>query len=481
MVSVADSFEGATRGWTQSLHCRRPFFRVPVLACACVRPEGPSALDRARRKAYQRLIPLVFLSYVIAYVDRSNVGFAKITMQADLGYDNAVFARAAGIFFIGYFLPEILGPILVERWSARKWISRIMISWGIIAALTSTVKTPGQFYLMRFLLGLAEGGFFPAVVVYLNHWFPDRDRARALAYFIVAAPIAQIISPPLSYPLLRLGTTEVIDGARVTFPALLGLHGWQWVYIAWGIPAVLLGVVVFYRLIDRPSQARWLTADEKQALQSELDRERAALPGAGRHLSLLEAMRSSRVLMLAAANFFIVCGHYGVEFFLATILKDWYGLRLGRISWLVVLPFVAMLIGQISISWSSDRTRERWWHTALPMYAGALALIATPFSQGHLALTLLCFAIALAGIRGYLAPFFALPRLFLQGTAAAGSIGFINAVANLGGFVGPEIIGRIEKYTGSFRGGMSFLAATSATSATIIVLLRWWHRRAGGR
>ncbi len=442
-----------------------------------MRQAALSALDRARHKAYRRLIPLVFLSYVIAYIDRSNVAIAKLTMATDLGFDNAVFARAAGIFFIGYFLPEIPGPIIVERWSARKWISRIMITWGIIAALNAAVKTPGQFYLMRLLLGLAEGGFFPAVIVYLNHWFPDRDRARALAFFIIAAPVAQIVSPRLSYPLLRLGTTEVIDGVAVTMPALWGLQGWQLVYIAWGIPAVVLGVVVLFRLVDRPSQARWLTAEEKEALEGELARERAALAGKVVHLGVLQAMRSPWVLMLAAANFFIVCGHYGVEFFLPTILQQWYGLRLGSITWLVMLPFVAMLLGQIGVSWSSDRTKERWWHTAVPMYAGAAALLLTPLSQGSLVLSLVCFAIALAGIRSYLAPFYALPRLFLQGTAAAGSIGLINAIANLGGFVGPFALGEIEKASGSFKGGILFLAATSATSATLIVILRAWHRR----
>ena len=243
------------------------------------------ALDRARRKAYRRLIPLVFLSYVIAYIDRSNVAIAKLTMAIDLGFDNAVFARAAGIFFLGYFLPEIPGPIIVERWSARKWISRIMITWGIIAALNAAVRTPGQFYLMRLLLGLAEGGFFPAVIVYLNHWFPDRDRARALAFFIIAAPVAQIVSPRLSYPLLRMGTTEMIDGVPVTLPPALGAgRAGRWVYIAWGIPAVVLGVVVLFRLIDRPSQARWLTAEEKQALEEELARERAVFAGQVEHL-----------------------------------------------------------------------------------------------------------------------------------------------------------------------------------------------------
>ncbi|HEY0706459.1 MAG TPA: MFS transporter [Polyangia bacterium] len=436
-----------------------------------------SALDRARHKAYRRLIPLVFLSYVIAYIDRSNVAIAKLTMANDLQFDNAIFARAAGIFFIGYFLPEILGPILVERWSARKWISRIMITWGIIAACTAAVKTPGQFYTLRFVLGLAEGGFFPAVIVYLNHWFPDRDRAKALAFFIIAAPVAQIISPPLSYPLLRLGTTEVIDGVSTTFPTLLGLVGWQWVYIAWGIPAVILGFVVLARLVDRPEQARWLTPEEKAALTSELQRERAALSGTVAHLGLWQALRNPRVLMLAAANFFVVCGHYGVEFFLPTFLRQWYGLQLGSLVSLVILPFMAMLVSQLVVSWNSDRTRERWWHTALPMYTGALALLLTPLSRGNLALSLLCFAVALAGIRSYLAPFYALPRLFLQGTAAAGSIGLINAVANLGGFIGPMAMGEIEKATGSFHGGITFLAATSATSATIIVILRAWHLR----
>ena len=442
-----------------------------------VRSDGISALDRARRKAYRRLIPLVFLSYVIAYIDRSNVAIAKLTMATDLGFDNAVFARAAGIFFLGYFLPEIPGPIIVERWSARKWISRIMISWGIIAALNAAVKTPGQFYLMRLLLGLAEGGFFPAVIVYLNHWFPDRDRARALAFFIIAAPVAQIISPRLSYPLLRLGTTEVIDGVPITYPTLWGLEGWQWVYIAWGIPAVVLGVIVFFRLVDRPGQARWLSGEEKLALQQELDRERAALAPGVIHLGVFQAMRNPWVLLLASANFFIVCGHYGVEFFLPTILQQWYGLRLGSITWLVVLPFVAMLIGQIGVSWSSDRTGERWWHTSLPMFAGAVALLVTPLSRGNLALSLLCFAVALAGIRSYLAPFYALPRLFLQGTAAAGSIGLINAIANLGGFVGPLALGEIEKATGSFNGGILFLAATSGTAGTLVIILRSLHRR----
>src|SRR5947209_13753410 len=197
----------------------------------------PSPLDRARRKAYRRLIPLCFISYLIAYVDRSNVAIAKLTMARDLpGFDNAVIGFGAGVFFLGYFLLEIPGTLIVEKWSARKWIARIMVTWGITAALTAAVKTPFQFYVLRFMLGLAEAGFYPGVIVYLTHWFPSRDRARALAYFFIATPFPPVLSPKISNALLKIGT----DG----HPEVLGLEGWQWIYIAWGVPAVVLGIAV---------------------------------------------------------------------------------------------------------------------------------------------------------------------------------------------------------------------------------------------
>ena len=222
-------------------------------------PAGPRAaasaspLDRARRKAYRRLLPICFISYVIAFVDRANVSIAKLTMTRELpGFDNAVIGFGAGIFFLGYFLLEIPGTLLVEKWSARLWIARIMITWGVMAALTATVRTPFDFYLVRFLLGLAEAGFFPGVIVYLTHWFPSRDRARALAFFFVATPVAQLVSPKISNLLLRIGTDEVVAGVLVHHPKVLGLSGWQWVYVGWGIPAVVMGVVVLFFLTDRP-------------------------------------------------------------------------------------------------------------------------------------------------------------------------------------------------------------------------------------
>ena len=231
----------------------------------------------ARRKAYRRLLPILFVCYVIAYIDRNNLSIAIETMRQDLpAFNNDVLGTGAGVFFLGYFLLEIPGTLLVEKWSARKWISRIMISWGIVAACTAAVRTPWQFYGVRFVLGLAEAGFFPGVIVYLTHWFPSRDRARALSWFLIATPIAQFVSPLVCYPLLRIGTDELVGGHDVHHPELLGLEGWQWVYIAWGIPAVVLGFVVLAFLTDRPGQASWLSADEREALETELAREGAA-------------------------------------------------------------------------------------------------------------------------------------------------------------------------------------------------------------
>ncbi len=425
----------------------------------------PSALDRARKKAYLRLLPLLFLCYVIAYVDRANVAIAKLTMTRELpNFDNAVIGFGAGIFFIGYFLLEIPGTLIVEKWSARKWISRIMISWGIVAAMTAWVKVPWHFYTIRFLLGLAEAGFFPGVIVFLTHWFPSRDRARALAYFFVATPIAQIISPKISNELLKIG----LDGN----PPFLGMVGWQWVYIAWGIPAVLLGFIVFFYLTDRPGQAHWLEADERAALEDELAREKK-LHHSGKHFGAVKTLGDiGRVAALAAAYFFVVTGNYGVEFFLPSILEKWYDLKLDNLTWLVILPPMGSLVGQLFIGWSSDRTHERMLHASLPIYFGAAALVSTVLIESPpLWLTVTLFILAMMGLKAYLPAFWSLPSLFLTEAAAAASIGLINSVGNLGGFLGPYVLGKVESVTGSFRGGIFFLCTSMVISATIIILL----------
>ncbi len=422
-----------------------------------------SPLDRAVRKAYGRLIPLIFVCYVVAYIDRVNVGFAKLNMQKDLGFGDAAFGFGMGIFFVGYLLLEIPGTLLVERWSARKWISRIMISWGIIAALTAFVRTPTHFYLVRFSLGLAEAGFFPGVIVYLTHWFPSRDRTRALALFLIGTPIAQMVAPPLSEVFMGIGV-----GDR---PAILGLVGWQWVFIIWGIPAVILGVIVFKTLTDRPRHATWLSDEERLALETELEREKSLHKEQSGHMTVMKALSHPKILLLAAAYFFVVTGNYGVELYMASILKDWYGLDVKNVAYLIIIPPIGSLIGQIFIGWSSDRTRERRWHAALPIIMGAIALFFAPVSKGNLIVTVALFTIAMTGLKAYLPAFWALPSLLMTESAAAASIGMINSFGNLGGAVGPSVLGFVKEATKEYKYGLWFLAASMIISALIIVAL----------
>jgi MFS transporter, ACS family, tartrate transporter len=489
----------------------------------------PSPLDSARRKAYWHLLPLLFVCYMIAYVDRSNVAIAKLTMSKDLpAFDNAVIGFGAGIFFWGYFLLEVPGSLIVEKWSARKWICRIMITWGIMAALTAFVHVniPGftavadvlrsasvavlkplaslsfswlgwfspvldwmpstslrllsqfegangqsifQFYSVRFLLGLAEAGFFPGVVVYLTHWFPVRDRTRALALFFIATPVAQIISPRISNAFLKIGTNEVVNGVPVHHPELMGLEGWQWVYIIWGIPAVILGVMVLFMLKDRPRDARWLTVGERDALEQQLATEKAA--GGKKRMTLMQALRHPLVLLLSLAYFCNVTANYGIEFFLPSILEQWYSLKLNAITWLVILPPVVALVAQLFVGWNSDRTRERRFHAVVPLVIASSALALAPFSQGNLFLTILCFMVAFGGLKAYLPAFWAMPSLFLTGPAAAGSIGLINSLGNLGGFFGPTVLGTVQKVTGSFVGGIYYLVGSILVSASILFFL----------
>jgi ACS family tartrate transporter-like MFS transporter len=417
------------------------------------------------------LLPLLFTCYVIAYIDRSNVAIAKLTMTQDLpDFDNKVIGLGAGLFFWGYFLLEIPGSLLVEKWSARKLICRIMITWGIAAALTALVKTPMQFYVVRFLLGLAEAGFFPGVIVYLTHWFPLRDRSRAVSLFLIATPIAQIISPKISNALLKIGTEQLVNGTVIHYPGLFGLKGWQWVYVFWGLPAILLGVAVLFLLTDRPRDAAWLSAEEKEALERQLETEKAQR-SKGRRMTLMEAFRHPKVLLLTAAYFCSTSANYGLEFFLPSILQRWYALKLDAITWLVILPPCLALASQLFVGWNADRTGERRLHAVVPVILGATALCLVPMTRGHLPLTVLCFIVAVAGIKAYQPAFWSLPSLFLTDVAAAGSIGLINSVGNLGGFLGPTILGTVEKVTGSFVGGIYYLSFSLAMCASIIIFV----------
>jgi len=404
-------------------------------------------------------------------VDRVNVSIAKLTMSNDLpAFDNAVIGFGAGLFFWGYFLLEIPGSLMVEKRSARRLLCRIMVVWGFAAALTAMVKTPLHFYVVRFLLGLAEAGFFPGVIIYLTHWFPGRDRTRALSLFLIATPIAQIISPRISNAVLKIGTDEMINGVLIHHAEVLGLKGWQWVYIMWGIPAVVLGVLVLFALTDRPRDAKWLTTEERKALEGKIEEERVRR-STGRRMTVLEAFQHPKVLLLALAYFCSTTVTYGLEFFLPTILQQWYRLDLSAITWLVILPPLLALAGQLFVGWNADRIGERRLHAVVSICITLTALALVPFTHGHLGLTVACFMLAAAGLKAYQPAFWSLPSLFLSEAAAAGSIGLINSIGNLGGFLGPALLGKVEKVTGSFVGGIYYLCFSLGVCATIILLL----------
>lgn len=425
-------------------------------------------LDSARRKAFWRLMPLLFIGYMIAYIDRNNLAIAALTMPNHLeGFDKKVIGLGAGMFFWGYLLLEIPGTILVERWSARKWITRIMFTWGIIAGLTALVKTPGQFYTMRFLLGLAEAGFFPGVIVYLTHWFTTRDRAKMLALFFCASPLAQIINPLVSKKFLPIGE----EGGTA---ALWGMVSWQWIFVFWAVPAVLLSFVVFFYLTDRPRQAKWLAPEEAEALESELEKEKAVVT---EKVGVWQALTHPMVLLLTLVYFLAVGSTYAVEFFLPTLLREWYALDFSSLTWLVVLPPLLAMIAQPATGWSSDHFKERRWHAVIPLLIAALAMGLLPFSKGQLWLTVTLLMICLAGCKAYMPAFWSLPYLFLSNAAAAASIGMINSLGNLGGFFGPYITGKGATDTGSFNGPLFIFCAALASAAVVIFIITTWVKR----
>ncbi len=434
-------------------------------------PQFAEPLNSARRKAYWRLLPILFVCYIIAYVDRTNVAVAKLTMAEDLpAFDSYVFGFGSGIFFLGYFLLEIPGSLIVERWSARKWICRIMVTWGIMAALTAFVKTPLQFYIVRFLLGVAEAGFFPGVLVFLTHWFPSRDRAKAISFFLVASPLAMILGPAISQLFVEIGRTQVIDGIPVTAPSLLGFKGWQWIYMIWGVPAVIAGFVVLFFLPDKPRFAKWLTSEESNALEDAIAKERSTLASQG-HGSVVGGLTNIRVIALCLAYFGIVTANYGIEFFLPSILRQWYGFSPSHVALLAVVPSLLVIPAQLLNGWSSDRHQERRWHSVIPVVIGSALLCLAANTEGNLVLSMICFTIGAAGMKAYMPAFWSLPSLFLTSSAAAGSVGMINSVGNLGGFLGPSVMGYVDKTFNSYAYGLYFLSTTSLCSAILIAAL----------
>jgi sugar phosphate permease len=410
----------------------------------------------ARTRIAARLLPFLFLLYVANYLDRTNIAYATLGMKGDLGLSDSVFGTASGIFFIGYFALQIPGALLVERWSARLLLAITLITWGALTTLTGFVRTPAELYGARFLLGAAEAGFFPGVVVYLSHWFVYQDRAKALARFMAAIPIGFMIGGPIAGAIL---------GVR-----WLGITGWRWLFLLEGLPAVVLGIVALFVLPDWPREARWLPPNERDWITARLDEERRA-KGHAEQMTIWQALRHPAVLILTAGLFFTYTGGYAFWFWFPTMLQRFTGWTdVQRIGWVGVIPFVAGLIGMLVLGWSSDRTGERRWHFALPQLTAALALGAWFFIPHSNVLLIAVFTLVGFGTVAYLPSFWALPSAFLSSSAAAAAVGFINCFASFGGLVGPKAIGELSQRTGSFNAGFIFMIVCWIIASVLVLL-----------
>jgi MFS transporter, ACS family, tartrate transporter len=414
--------------------------------------EAKSAIERRTiAKVSWRLLPLVALAYCIAYIDRSNISFAALTMNKDLGFSAYIYGWGAGIFFFGYFLFEIPSNLILEKIGARIWIARIMITWGIISGLTALITGTTSFLIVRFFLGAAEAGFFPGMILYLTYWFPAEYRGRVISTLFIAQPVANAAASIASAAILEM------DG-------VLGIKGWQWIFIIEAIPAVLLGLVILRIMTDRPGHADWLAEDERSWLQARLDGESRQVESAGR-MTWTKALADPRVVALSLIYLMSVTANYGIVFFMPQIIKG-IGLSNMMTGLLSSLPYVVGTVGLLAWGWSSDRNKERRWHLITASAVGALGLAFAGWS-GASYWALLGMSAATVGIYGSRAAFWPMPSLFLTGTAAAGAIAMINAVGNLGGYVGPFVVGWIKDSTQSFGAGLYFLAACSLMAAVI--------------
>jgi MFS transporter, ACS family, tartrate transporter len=413
--------------------------------------------SRTIRRVAWRLLPLIVIIYLVAYIDRTNVSFAATGgMSKALGLDAKDYGFGAGIFFLGYFLFEVPSNLFLEKVGARRWIARIMITWGLMAGAMAFAQGPTSFVVMRFFLGVAEAGFFPGVVLYFTYWFPKTYRSRVLSTLYVAVPVANAV-------------TAAISGALLGLDGMFGIAGWQWLYIVEALPAVLLGFVVLRYLTDRPEIADWLKPDEKAWLSDTIEAERQTLlTTQGGHMTLSRAFTDFRVIALAMMYFTVVTATYGITFFLPQIVKGMGGTDVQTGLW-TAAPYVVGTVGLLAWSWSSDKTKERKWHYIIGCLLGAAGLAAAGY-YGSTVMALVAVSIATIGLYGCKSPFWTMPSEFLTGTAAAGGIAMINSVGNLGGFVGPFVVGWIKDSTGGFAAALYFLAACAVVSAILAFL-----------
>ncbi len=410
------------------------------------------------RRVTRRLIGFAFVCYVVAYIDRVNIGFAATALQRDLGLSDTAYGIGGGLFFLGYCLFEIPSNLILDRVGARLWIARIMIGWGLVSMGMMFISTPATFYAARVLLGIAEAGFFPGMVLFFTYWIPASERARTGALFMMAAPIAIIVGAPLSELLLSL------DGRG-------GLAGWQWLFVGEGLPAVVLGLFALRVLTDRPEQALWLPAREREWLSRTMAAERAGRASHG-HASVLGGMRSPRVWLLCAVYFLNTVVTYGVFLWLPKILRDLSGRGGWRLSLMTAVPFVAALAGMVLIGRHSDRTGERKRHVAACALTAASGLLLAAFFTDNLVMLILSFTLSQVGQRSVMSVFWSIPPMLLGGTAAAAGIALINAVGNLGGFVGPSIMGFLRDATGGYGGGLLVLSGALVLEAILVLSLR---------
>ncbi len=411
--------------------------------------------NRTLRRITWRIVPFIMLLYFIAYIDRVNIGFAALTMNKDLGFTASILGFGAGIFFWGYFLFEVPSNFILHKVGARIWIARVMITWGIISAGMAFVESPTSFYILRFLLGASEAGFFPGIILYISYWFPARHRAGVTALFMAAAPISTALGSPISASLLEL------DG-------WMGLHGWQWLFIIESIPAVILGFVVFFYMTDKPEDATWLKEDERQWLVGEMNKESSSKEASAKH-GFIKGLLDIRVLALALIYFGTSAGLYTLGIWAPQIIKQ-LGVSSMTVGFLNAIPPAVSVVAMVLWSRHSDRTGERTWHVILACLLAAVGLVIAGNSNGMFAL-IAALTLVNIGISCAKPPLWSMPTMFLSGAAAASGIATINSIGNLGGFAGPAMIGWIKDTTGSYAGGLYFVAGLLVCSAFLTLLL----------
>ena len=413
-----------------------------------------TAESSAYRRVTLRLIPFLLLCYVVAYLDRVNVGFAKLQMLSDLRMSDTAYGIGAGIFFIGYFLFEVPSNLILHRVGARKWIARIMVTWGVLSMLTMFVTGPYTFYLLRFLLGLAEAGFFPGIVLYLTHWYPSSRRARIISLFMTGVAISGVIGGPLSgYIMSRMAGVS-------------GLAGWQWLFLLEGIPSLVMGAAVFFYLPECIETAEWLSETERRRLSRNLEAEASGVE----HASVFATLRDPRVLLYAGISFCFVMGLYGISFWLPQLIRTMGVEDAGRIGVLSGIPSACAAVFMVLVGWSSDRFRERRWHLIFGAVMGATGLVVAGLFSTSLVIGMIAMSAAMAGSLSNIALFWTLPTAALRGASAAAGIAAINAIGNLAGFLSPYLIGVAKDATGSATAGLYVIAVFLLIGAALVVL-----------